>query len=75
MISYKLGFYRNLFHLDTRSDLHLATAQLSDNKLDQTSPGNISNLITLLNVKAGLSVHDNFNWDQIYTMIDYLSTD
>ena len=53
-----------MFHFDTRSDLHLATAQLSVNALFQASLCIISNLITLLNVRVGQSVLDNFNRDQ-----------
>ena len=64
-----------MFNLDTRSDLNLATERLSVSTLDQTSLGIISNLITLLNVRAGQSVLDDFNQDHIDTMIVHLSTD
>ena len=48
LISFKFSFYQNMFHFDTRSDLHLATAQLSVNALFQAILCIISNLITLL---------------------------
>ena len=64
-----------MFNLDFTSDLHLATARLSVNTRNQANLGIISNLITLLNVRAGQSVLDKFNQDQIDTMIVYLSTD
>ena len=64
-----------MFNLDLRSDLNLATARLSVNTFDQTSLGIISNVITLLNVRAGQSLLNHFNQDQIGTMIVHLSTD
>ena len=48
LICYRLSFYRNMFHLDTRSHLHMASARLSVNTLNQASLGIISNIITLL---------------------------
>ena len=74
MIGYELSFYQNMFHLDLRSDLNLATARLSVNTLDQAGLRIISTLIILLNVTAGQNALDNFNQDQINTMIVHLST-
>ena len=74
LIGYKLSFYRNIFNLDQRVYFNLATARLSVNTLDQASLC-ISNLITLLNLRTNQCVIDNFNQNQIDTMIVYLSTD
>ena len=69
-------YYTSLIiNLDLRSYLTLATTRLSVDTLDQGSLGIISNVITLFNIRAGQSVLDNFNHDQIDTMIVYLSTD
>ena len=53
-----------MFNLDLRSFMHLATARLSVNTLDQASLSIINNFITLLNAKAGHSVLYNFNQNQ-----------
>ena len=36
-MGYKLSFNLNMFHLDIRSDFHLATVRLSFNILNQAS--------------------------------------
>ena len=65
-----------MFHLGLKSYLQLAAAsRLSVNTLDQASLGIISNLITLLNIRVEQTVLDNFNQEQIDTMIVNLSTD
>ena len=74
-ISYKLSCSRNMFNLDLRSYLSLATERLSMNTLEQDTLCIISNLMTLLKVRAGQSVLDNLNQDQIDAMIVHLSTD
>ena len=75
LIGYKLSFYRNMFNLDLNTNLNLSTACLSVTTLDQASLGIISNVITLLNVRAGQSVLDNFIQYQIGTMIVQLALD
>ena len=63
-----------MFHLDMISDVYVSTAQLSVNILDQASICIISDLTTLLNVRAEQSAPDNLDQDQLLSLF-FLSTD
>ena len=74
-IGYKLSFFRNHFYLDMESDLKLSVARLSVNRLDLTQQVTLDNILSLLNVRTGVSEIEIFSLNQVNTMINYLSTD
>ena len=57
------------------SDLKLSVARLSVNRLDLTQQVILDNILSLLNVKTGVSEIEIFSFNQVNTMINYLSTD
>ena len=70
-IRYKLSFFRNHFHLHMDSDLKLSVARLSVNILDLTQPVILDNILSLLNVRTGVSKIEFFSLYQVNTMINY----
>ena len=74
-IGYKLSFFRNHFYLDMDSDLKLSVTRLSVNRLDLTQQVILDNILSLLNVRTGVSEIEIFSLNQVNTMINYLSTD
>ena len=74
-IGYKLSFFRNHFYLDMDSDLKLSVARLSVNRLTVAQKVIIDNILSLLNVRTGVSEIEFFSLNQVNTMINYLSTD
>ena len=57
------------------SDLKLSVACLSVNRLDLTQQVKLDNILSLLNVRTGVSQIEIFSLNQVNTMINYLSTD
>ena len=57
------------------SDLKLSVARLSVNRLDLTQQVILDNILSLLNVRTGVSEIEIFSLNQVNTMINYLSTD
>ena len=57
------------------SDLKLSVARLSVNRLDLTQQDTLDNILSLLNVRTGVSEIEIFSLNQVNTMINYLSTD
>ena len=57
------------------SDLKLSVARLSVNRLDLTQQVTLDNILSLLNVRTGVSEIEIFSLNQVNTMINYLSTD
>ena len=53
-------------------DLKQPVAHLSVNRLDLAQQGILDNLLSLLNVKIGVSEIENFSLNQVSTMINYL---
>ena len=74
-IGYKLSFFRNHFYLGMDSDLNLSVARLFVNRLDLTQQVTLDNILSLLNVRTGVSEIEIFSLNQVNTMINYLSTD
>ena len=74
-IAYKLSFFQNHFQLDMDSDLKLSVARLSVNRLDLTQQVILDNILSLLNVRTGVSEMAIFSLNHVNTMINYLSTD
>ena len=74
-IGYKLSFFRNHLHLDMDSNLKLSVARLSVNRLDLTQQVILDNILSLLNVRTGVSEIEIFCLNQVNAMINYLSTD
>ena len=75
-IGWKISFFsRNHFYLDMDSDLKLSVARLSVNRLDLTQQVILDNILSLLNVRTGVSEIENFSLNQVNTMINYVSTD
>ena len=60
-------------YLDMDSDLKQSIAGLSVNKLDLAQKGIHDNLLSLLNVRTGMS-DEKFRLNQVNTMKNYLST-
>ena len=56
-------------------DLKLCVARLSVNILDLTQQVILDNILSLLNVRTGVSEIEIFSLNQVNTMINYLSTD
>ena len=54
-IGYKIDFLRNHFNLDMDSDLKLSVARLSVNRLDLAQQVILDNILSLLNVRTGVS--------------------
>ena len=74
-IGYKFSFFfRNHFYFAMDSDLKLSVARLSVNRLDLAQQGIFVNLLSPLNVRTGVSEIENFSFNQVNTMINYLST-
>ena len=57
------------------SDLKPSVARLSVNRLDLTQQVTFDNILSLLNVRTGVSEIEIFCLNQVNTMINYLSTD
>ena len=57
------------------SDLKLCVARLSVNRLDLAQQVILDNILSLLNVKTGVSEIEIFSLNQVNTMINYSSTD
>ena len=57
------------------SDLKLSVARLSVNRLDLTQHVTLDNILSLLNVRTGVSEIEIFSLNQVNTIINYLSTD
>ena len=57
------------------SDLKLSVARLSVNRLDLTQQVILDNILSLLNVRTGVSEIEIFSLNQVNTLINYLSTD
>ena len=74
-IGYKLSFFRNHFYLDMDSDLKLSIARLFINILDLTQQVILDNILSLLNVRTGVSEIEIFSLNHDNTLINYLSTD
>ena len=75
VLDINLVFFRNHFYLDMDSDLKLAVARLSVNRLDLTQQVILDNILSLFNAKTGVSKIEIFSLNQVNTMINYLSTD
>ena len=75
VLDINLSFFRNHFYLDMDSDLKLSVARLSVNRLDLTQQVILDNILSLLNVRTGVSEIEIFSLNQVNTMINYLSTD
>ena len=75
MIIISINYFRNHFYLDMESDLKLSVARLSVNRLDLTQQVTLDNILSLLNVRTGVSEIEIFSLNQVNTMINYLSTD
>ena len=56
-----LVFFRNHFYLDMDSDLKLSIARLSVNRLDRAQQVIIDNILSLLNVRTGVSKIEIFS--------------
>ena len=57
------------------SALILTVARLSVNRLDLTQQVILDNILSLLNVRTGVSEIEIFSLNQVNTMLNYLSTD
>ena len=55
VLDINLSFFRNHFYLDMDSDLKLSVARLSVNRLDLTQQVILDNILSLLNVRTGVS--------------------
>ena len=57
------------------SDLKLSVARLSVNILDLTQQVILDNILSLLNIRTGVSEIEIFSLNQVNTMINNVSTD
>ena len=57
------------------SDLKLSVARVSVNRLDLTQQVILDNILSLLNVRTGVSEIEIYTLNQVNTMINYLFTD
>ena len=64
-------FFRNYFYLDMDFDFKLSVARLSVNRLNLTQQVILDNILSLLNVRTGVSEIENFSLNQVNTMINY----
>ena len=75
VLDINLVFFINHFYLDMDSDLKLSVARLSVNRLDITQQVLLDNILSLLNVRTGVSEIEIFSLNQVNIMINYISTD
>ena len=61
--------FRNHFYLDMGSDLELSIARLYVNRLDLAQQVIFANILSLLNVRTGVSEIENFSLNQVNTLI------
>ena len=75
VLDINLAFSEIFFYLDMDSDLKLSVVRLSVNRLDLTQQVIPDNILSLLNVRTGVSEIESFSLNQVNTMINCLSTD
>ena len=64
-----LAFSEIIFILDMDSDSKLSVTRLSVNKLDLTQQVILDNILSLLNIRTGVSEKNFFSLNQVNTMI------